>query len=48
MSGRKEKVYVHSGLWNTGSGEPIAAGDRVIVTAAKGMTVKVEKQRGGV
>jgi membrane protein implicated in regulation of membrane protease activity len=30
------------------SDKPIAAGDRVIVTAMRGMTVKVKKERGGV
>ena len=48
MSRRKGKVYVHSGPWNTESDEPIAAGNRVMVTAVKGMTVKVKKERGEV
>jgi len=40
------KVYVHGELWNAESDEPIAADERVIVTAVKGMTVKVKKERG--
>ena len=42
----KGKVYVHGELWNAESDEPIAADERVIVTAVKGMTVKVKKERG--
>ena len=42
----KGKVYVHGELWNAESEEPIAADERVIVTAVKGMTVKVKKERG--
>jgi membrane-bound serine protease (ClpP class) len=42
----KGKVYVHGELWNAESDEPIAAEERVIVTAVKGMTVKVRKERG--
>jgi membrane-bound serine protease (ClpP class) len=44
--GEKGKVYVHGELWNAESDEPIAADERVIVTAVKGMTVKVKKGRG--
>jgi membrane-bound serine protease (ClpP class) len=44
----KGKVHVHGELWNAESDEPIAQGDRVIVTALKGMTVKVKKERGEV
>jgi membrane protein implicated in regulation of membrane protease activity len=44
----KGKVSVYGGLWNAESDEPIAAGDRVIVTAVKDMTAKVEKERGGI
>ncbi len=40
------KVYVHGELWNAESDEPIAADERVIVTAVKGMTVKVKKEGG--
>ena len=39
---------MHGELWNAESDESIAAGDRVIVTEVKGMTVKVRKGRGGV
>jgi membrane-bound serine protease (ClpP class) len=42
------KVHVHGELWNAESDEPIAAGDRVVVTALRGMTVKVKKERGEV
>jgi len=42
------KVHVHVELRNAETDEPIAAGDRVIVTAMRGMTVKVKKERGGV
>jgi membrane-bound serine protease (ClpP class) len=42
----KGKVHVHGELWNAESDEPITAGERVIVTAVKGMTVKVKKERG--
>ena len=42
----KGKVHVHGELWNAESDEPIAAGERVIVTEVKGMTVKVKKERG--
>jgi len=48
MSRRKRRVYVHSGLQNAQTDEPLAAGARVIVTAVKGMTVKVRKERGAV
>ena len=41
-------MHVHGELWNTETDEPIAAGDGVIVTAVKGMTVKVKKERGEV
>ena len=44
----KGKVQVHGELWNAESDEPIAAGERVIVTAVRGMTVKVKKERGEV
>ena len=44
----KGKVHVHGELWNAESDEPIAAGDRVIVTAVRGMAVKVKKERGEV
>jgi len=44
----KGKVHVHGELWNAESDEPIAAGERVVVTAVKGMTVKVKKERGEV
>jgi membrane-bound serine protease (ClpP class) len=44
----KGKVHVHGELWNAESDEPIAAGDRVVVTAVRGMTVKVKKARGEV
>ena len=44
----KGKVHVHGELWNAESDEPIAAGERVIVTALRGMTVKVKKERGEV
>jgi len=39
---------VHGELWNAESDEPLAAGERVIVTAVEGMTVKVKKERGAV
>jgi membrane-bound serine protease (ClpP class) len=42
----KGKVQVHGELWNAESEEPIAAGEKVIVTELKGMTVKVKKERG--
>jgi membrane-bound ClpP family serine protease len=48
MSRRKGWVYVHGELSNAETDEPIAAGDRVIVTALKGMTVKVKKEGGEV
>jgi membrane protein implicated in regulation of membrane protease activity len=48
MSRRKRRVYVHSGLQNAEDDEPLAAGARVIVTAVKGMTVKVKRERGAV
>jgi membrane-bound serine protease (ClpP class) len=41
----KGKVHVHGELWNAESEEPIAAGERVIVTEVKGMTIKVKKGR---
>ena len=44
----KGKVHVHGELWNAESDEPIAAGDGVVVTALRGMTVKVKKARGEV
>ena len=44
----KGKVHVHGEPWNAETDEPIAAGERVIVTAVRGMTVKVKKERGGV
>jgi membrane-bound serine protease (ClpP class) len=40
------KVRVHGELWNAESEESIAAGDRVVVTQVKGMTVQVRKARG--
>ncbi len=40
------KVYVHGELWKAQSDEPIAAGERVIVTAVKGMILNVKKERG--
>ena len=46
MARRKGKVHVHGELWNAESDEPIAAGDKVIVTEVKGMIVKVKKERG--
>jgi hypothetical protein len=55
MSRRKRRVYVHSGLQNAETDEPLAAGDRVIltgcfaiVTAVEGMAVKAKKERGAV
>ena len=55
MSRRNGKVCGLGELRNAGSDESIAAGDRVIltgccaiVTTVRGMTVKVEKERGGV
>ncbi len=39
---------MHSEPWNAETDEPIAAGERVIVTAVRGMTVKVNKERGAV
>jgi len=48
MSRRKRRVYVHSGLQNAETDEPLAAGVKVIVSAVKGMTVKVRKERGAV
>lgn len=44
----KGKVSVHGELWNAESDEPIAEGERVIVTAVKDMTVKVKKEGGRV
>jgi membrane-bound serine protease (ClpP class) len=41
---RSGKVYVHGELWRAESEEPIAAGERVIVTEVKGMIVKVKKE----
>jgi membrane-bound serine protease (ClpP class) len=40
------KVCVHGELWQAESEEPIAAGERVIVTEVKGMIVKVKKGGG--
>ena len=40
------KVEVHGELWNAESDEPIAAGERVMVTEVKGMRLKVKKERG--
>ena len=37
---------MHSGLQNAETDEPLAAGVRVIVSAVKGTTVKVKKERG--
>jgi membrane-bound ClpP family serine protease len=55
MSRSKGKVYVHGGLWNAETDEPITAGDRVILTGCcatvivvRVMIVKVEKERGEV
>ncbi len=55
MSRTKGKAYVHGELWNAETDEPIAAGEGVIltgcfvlVTALRGMTVKIRKQRGEV
>ena len=42
----KGKVRVHGELWNARSEEPIAEGERVIVTEVKGMIIKVKKERG--
>lgn len=42
----KGKVRVHGELWNATSGEPIAEGERVIVTEVKGMIIKVKKEGG--
>ncbi len=42
------KVRVHGELWNAESEESIAAGDRVVITEIKGMTVQVRKAPGGV
>ena len=36
---------MHGELWDAESDEPIAAGERVMVTVVKGMTVKVNKER---
>ena len=40
------KVFVHGELWDASSEEPILAGERVLVVALEGMTVKVEKAGG--
>ncbi len=40
------KVEVHGELWNAKSDEPIAAGERVMVTEVKGMRLKVKIERG--
>jgi membrane-bound serine protease (ClpP class) len=40
------KVLVHGELWNGMGESPIRAGERVVVTAVDGMTVKVKKERG--
>jgi membrane-bound serine protease (ClpP class) len=44
----KAKVYAHGESWNAETNGSIAAGDRVVVTALRGMTVKVNKERGEV
>jgi len=48
MSRRKRRVYVHSGLQNAQTDEPLAAGARVMVIIVRGMTVKVRKERDAV
>jgi membrane-bound ClpP family serine protease len=44
----KGKGYGHGGPWNAEADEPIAADEKVIVIVVRGMTVKVEKERGAV
>ena len=39
---------MHGEPWNAETDEPIAAGERVVVTAVKGVTAKVKKERGEV
>ena len=41
-------MYAHGELWNAETDESVAAGDGVMVTPLRGMTVKVKKERGGV
>ncbi len=43
---KKGRVQVHGELWNAESDEPIPAGERVVVVAVKGMTVKVKGEGG--
>jgi membrane-bound serine protease (ClpP class) len=40
------KVFVHGELWDATSEEPLRSGERVLVVALEGMTVKVEKAGG--
>jgi membrane-bound serine protease (ClpP class) len=40
------KVFVHGELWDAISEEPVAAGERVRVTAVDGMTLRVKKEGG--
>jgi membrane-bound serine protease (ClpP class) len=40
------KAFVHGELWDAYSDTPIRAGERVLVAAVEGMTVKVEKAGG--
>jgi membrane protein implicated in regulation of membrane protease activity len=44
----ERKAYVNGEPWNAETDESTAEGDRVMVTEANGMTVKVRKQRGEV
>ncbi len=40
------KVFVHGELWDARSESPIHAGERVVVVAVEGMSVKVKKEGG--
>lgn len=40
------KVFVHGELWDARSETPVREGERVVVTAVEGMSVKVKKEGG--
>ena len=40
------RVFLHGELWNATSEEPIKAGEKVVVTEVKGLTLKVRRKGG--
>ena len=40
------KVFLHGELWNAISEEPIKAGEKIVVTEVRGLTLKVRKKGG--